>query len=1007
MTEQDAVLGPTSAGARVRRPSCSPDQVRGIDAFNAARRAAAREEAAASAQRSREMRLDLARRMDVVRRQHEALVRRTEEHMRSSAHLLQAHAPARAVLVHRDPRFLDRVCAVLEQSGIDVVVRLDNGADAVGAVVAEQPDLLLVEDKLPMLGGAEVLRQVLQYAPRTLAAGTAWSDSSVAELLEAGARSAYTRRVTPADVARGLCGLVGSDPRVRDGEQEPAPALSKHPSHPDVRMSMTAENTTQGLSRRSLFRAAGVAAAAAGVATAGGASADLLPGAGAGTAPGAPAETLKLARVWAGKTLLPGFDDTHVVYADGSAQYLLWPGDLAKLDALGHRYEIEVSDLVAHDAALAKAAGPRTTLAQPGESPTRDYRQLADFERDMKALVAKYPDFARMIELPYKTLQGRTVFGMEIAKNVAAKDGRPVFYQDGCHHAREWPAAEVPLMWAYDLLENYTTDAAIRNIVDNVRNIIVPVVNADSFAFTRSAPPVETGEVGGVTNPLPPEAILLGGQARYTRKNRRPLLGKRVGPGLVTEVNDPAYGSTTLGGVDPNRNYSYFWGDDKAGSSSDVFSQTYRGSDPLSEQETKNVSWLLKGRQVLAMNTNHTSGDLLLWAWGDTTDDAPDNDLLEGLGRAMATYNGYTPQKSIELYVTTGTCSDYAYGVLGSIGYTFEHAGSSFHPPYETTVPAMYAKNRQAFILLATYVCMTPEQRAGVDLGLSAAAQKQLDAFGLKKDRLAHGIIKGRAVRSQGNGGGAGLGVAGATLTLTKLATTPLWKTQPAGPAAAPGGAHQHDGDRRRRQLRLAREPLHAPGAGLQGREGVLAADGHRPGRRRREPQAVRRARRRPRPGQPRRRLATRTPRTAPPGPVRAPLGRALPRAGTAVSGTSGCRSGPGGRSRCRWSRRGRRRAGRGRSSAPHAAHRVRLPSASRSRAARASSARPSAWVRAPPAAQPLLTASARSGDPATRATSRACRACTHAAAVASSNRSGWSRTRAATASLTAARGPA
>ena len=185
------------------------DQVKAIDAWNASRRAAAvREGASATAQRSREMRLDLARRMDVVRRQHTALVERTDAHMRSSAHLLQASAPPRAVLVHRDPRFLDRVCGVLAAGGVEVVVRLDNGADAVGAVVAEQPDLLLVEDKLPMLGGAEVLRQALPYSPRTLAVGQAWSDDSVAELLEAGARSAYTRRVLPADVGRGLCQLV-------------------------------------------------------------------------------------------------------------------------------------------------------------------------------------------------------------------------------------------------------------------------------------------------------------------------------------------------------------------------------------------------------------------------------------------------------------------------------------------------------------------------------------------------------------------------------------------------------------------------------------------------------------------------------------------------------------------------------------------------------------------------------------------------------------------------------
>ena len=185
------------------------DQVLAIDAWHAARRAEqAAEAASAVAQRSREMQLDLARRMDVVRRQHAAMVARTEEHLRSSAHLLAARQPARALVVHRDTWFVDRVCRSLRERGIEVVVELDNGADAVGVVVAEQPDLLLVQDRLPMLGGAQVLRQALPFAPRTVAVGHVDSDAAVSELLEAGARAAYTRRVPPVDVAQALSDLV-------------------------------------------------------------------------------------------------------------------------------------------------------------------------------------------------------------------------------------------------------------------------------------------------------------------------------------------------------------------------------------------------------------------------------------------------------------------------------------------------------------------------------------------------------------------------------------------------------------------------------------------------------------------------------------------------------------------------------------------------------------------------------------------------------------------------------
>jgi hypothetical protein len=528
--------------------------------------------------------------------------------------------------------------------------------------------------------------------------------------------------------------------------------------------------TETALSRRALFRTAGVAGAAAVVASAGAASAVSLQDTAEGQL-----EALKLARVWLGRdqqALLADFDDTHVVYDDGSVQLLLWPGDLARLQATGLRHVVEVDDLVARDRALFTQTAARTAglAPQPGETTTGDYRQLVDYTRDMQMLAETYPDKARLIELPHRTLEKHTVYGLEIATDVAKNDGRPVFYQDGCHHAREWPASEVPIMWAFDLLENYGKDDRITAIVDNVRNIVVPVVNVDGFHYTRSFPPVETGEVGGVTNPLPPEAITFGGQGRYVRKNRRPLLSSHVGDGVLragVEREKPKGQDAYLSGVDPNRNYAYSWGDDTGGSSANAYSQTYRGTDPLSEQESKNVADVLKGHHCTAMVTHHTSGNLLLWAWGDTRSDAPDNDLLEGLGRAMAVYNKYRAQKSIDLYVTTGTTSDYAYGVTGSIGYTFEHAGRSFHPPYPTTVPAMYAKNREALILLAVYGCMKPEDRPALEL--DPAAKGFLAQHGVSTTRLAYGLITGRAVDRGGS-------PVAAELTLQKVFDTKLWK---------------------------------------------------------------------------------------------------------------------------------------------------------------------------------------------------------------------------------------
>jgi hypothetical protein len=522
---------------------------------------------------------------------------------------------------------------------------------------------------------------------------------------------------------------------------------------------MTETTSSRGLSRRALFRSAGAVAAVGAVGVG-------LPAAASGGA--GSVEPLRLARVWAvtraQQKLLAGFDDTHNVFEDGSIEYLLWPGDLARLKATGLRFEVTVPDLIAHERGA--KAGLRTAAPQPGETANGDYRTLAGYEADMRALAKKHPTKARLIELPHKTLEGRTVYGLEICTDVNRRDGRPVFYQDGCHHAREWPASEVPIMWAFDLLENYAKDKRIKAIVDNVRTIIVPVVNVDGYHYSRSFPPVETGEVAGVTNPLPPEALAGGGQGRYIRKNRRPVMSTHVSEGLgVAETRKPQQSDGYLG-VDPNRNYAYKWGDDVAGSSSVNWDATYRGTDPFSEQETKNVAHVLKTCHATAMVTHHTSGDLLLWAWGDTRDDAPDNDVLEGLGRAMAVYNGYRPQKSIDLYVTTGTTSDYAYGALGSIGYTFEHAGSSFHPPYAATVPAMYEKNRTALMMLAIYGCIAPEKRPAFPLEEDAAIE--LRDMKITSKRLNHSIVTGRAVDRRGR-------PVKATLSITKTFDTDLW----------------------------------------------------------------------------------------------------------------------------------------------------------------------------------------------------------------------------------------
>ena len=156
---------------------------------------------------TREMRLDAQRRQQALRRANEALLTRTEGGGRETRPVLGDPAP-RAVVVHRQDWVRGRVSAELQACGVEVVAQLEDGADALGFVVADQPDLALVEDALPSIPGLEVVRQAGRLAPHTLMAAQVGYDGDIAVMLQAGACAAFTRRVPPGEVAAGCARLV-------------------------------------------------------------------------------------------------------------------------------------------------------------------------------------------------------------------------------------------------------------------------------------------------------------------------------------------------------------------------------------------------------------------------------------------------------------------------------------------------------------------------------------------------------------------------------------------------------------------------------------------------------------------------------------------------------------------------------------------------------------------------------------------------------------------------------
>lgn len=194
----------TAGAGRRTQLDLTDQQLRAIDAFNEARR---RTEQAAAAGGSRERRMDLARDLDVLRRQHEALVDRVDAQFRSTGDSRTAPGQ-RVVLAHRNAWFRGKVFSTLHEHGANVVACLDNGADAIGSALAEQPDLVLVEDKIAMVPGEEVIRQLRRHCPGTVVAAHVDHGGRIDPLVEAGAHAVFTRQVPPADVAQALKDLL-------------------------------------------------------------------------------------------------------------------------------------------------------------------------------------------------------------------------------------------------------------------------------------------------------------------------------------------------------------------------------------------------------------------------------------------------------------------------------------------------------------------------------------------------------------------------------------------------------------------------------------------------------------------------------------------------------------------------------------------------------------------------------------------------------------------------------
>jgi len=245
---------------------------------------------------------------------------------------------------------------------------------------------------------------------------------------------------------------------------------------------------------------------------------------------------------------------------------------------------------------------------------------------ELDSMYVKYPNIITQhqpISIDTLTHDGRMQYWIKISDNPGTDEDEPEVLYTGVHHAREPMSVQQTIFFMWYLLENYDSDEEIQRIVDNTELYFVPVINPDGYAHNESTNP----NGGGMW-----------------RKNRR----------------DNGDGSH---GVDPNRNYGYFWGLDDEGSSPWPSDETYRGPGPFSEPEIKNIRDFCNDHEFLIALNYHSYSNLLLSPWGYTVELPPDNDILIAYAELMTKENNYTyGPGSTTIYPTNGGSDDWMYG---------------------------------------------------------------------------------------------------------------------------------------------------------------------------------------------------------------------------------------------------------------------------------------------------------------------------------------------------------
>ncbi len=247
------------------------------------------------------------------------------------------------------------------------------------------------------------------------------------------------------------------------------------------------------------------------------------------------------------------------------------------------------------------------------------------------------------------TFENRYLQFVKISDNPEVEETEKRILFDAVHHAREPGSMQQLIYFMWYILENYSTNLEIKNLVDNTEIFCIPIVNPDGYIYNQTSTPAGGG---------------------LWRKNRRDNLDGNFG-------------------VDNNRNYAYGWG--TTGITFNTNGQTYCGTAAFSEPENQAIKWFCEQKNFLVAMNAHTYSSLVLYPFGNEINSPTvDDNIFKGISGEMVKYNGYVNQLAADLYPASGDSDDWMYADVSTkpkiFAFTPEVGGSFWDSPAQTLV---------------------------------------------------------------------------------------------------------------------------------------------------------------------------------------------------------------------------------------------------------------------------------------------------------------------------------